>query len=745
MTNVYIVESPGKTANIKKYLNSSSELKSFGKFDVIACFGHIRDLQKKDLGIEIDNEFKPIYENIPTPRAKAIFQKLKDATSKAKMVYLATDKDLQGEAISYHLMDALKLKDKYQRITFTEINQKALENAMLHPRKIDMDMFHAQEAQRILDRLVGFTLSPILWKNFTTGNKSKLSAGRVQTAALHIIIQREEEIKNFKSSSYWNISGDFELLLSGIRSLLEGVKLYYKDKVAEFATIDSVHDWFKKITNKFTISDVKNKEAKQNADLPFNTSTLQQEAYSKLGLTLKATMAFAQELYEAGHITYMRTDSFNISDEFKEIAAKYIIDKFGQEYYEEGGSKKKVKSNKNAQNAHECVRCTDPYNVAPEKLKSKDALRLYELIWKRTIAYLMKPCVYDELIICLEQANKEDDYKFITTLKQIKFPGFQIVYTDLSVNKNSYNFADYISNIKNKKYTLTCDSLYSKNIWSSPPQRFTESTLIKALVEAGIGKPSTYATILSTLFDRQYVLKSNVEGVSKDVIHVKYNPKTRKITDEKTIAQFGAEQSKLVPTDIGIEIDRFLAENFKDIVDAGFTSTMEKDIDEIAEGKMTKLKVLTKFWKKFNEDVESVRKIKDKKVALKTEEKEIDVKGVKYVVRMAKYGPVLQFAFEKPNAKAKTFIPLKGYLKLVKKGYSDIGESDVEFLTSLPKDVGKVAGKSVVLTLGPFGLYLKYDGKNVAVTRKFSSKIIKGEDVDMGEVKSMIEFSAKKL
>ena len=734
MTNLLLVESPGKTANIKKYLNSSSELKAFGKFDVIACFGHIRDLQKKDLGIEIDNDFKPIYENIPTPRAKAIFQKLKDATSTAKMVYLATDKDLQGEAISYHLMDALKLKDKYQRITFTEINQKALENAMKHPRKIDMNMFHAQEAQRILDRLVGFTLSPILWKNFTTGNKSVLSAGRVQSAALHIIIQREEEIKKFSSTSYWNISGDFDLNMSGTRSQLEGVKLYYKDKVAEFASLDEVHNWFKKITNKFAISDVKNKEVKQNADLPFNTSTLQQEAYSKLGFTLKATMAFAQELYEAGHITYMRTDSYNISDEFKEIAAKYIIDKFGQEYYEEGGSKKKSKAQAKAQNAHECVRCTDPYNIAPDKLKSKDALKLYDLIWKRTIAYLMKPCVYDELILILEQ---DDNYKFMTTLKQIKFPGYQIVYTDTISAK--YNFADYISNIKNKKYILTCESLYSKNIWSSPPQRFTESTLIKTLVDDGIGKPSTYATILSTLFDRQYILKSNVEGVNKNVIHVKFNPKTRKITDEKTVAQFGAEQSKLVPTDIGIEIDKFLSVNFTDIVDVEFTSKMEKDIDEIAEGKMTKTQVLTKFWKKFNEDVVKTRdvaKIKTKtKTKLKTEEKEIDVKGVKYVVRIAKYGPVLQFS--------DTYIPLKGYLKLVKKGYSDIGDSDVEFLTSLPKEVGKVDNKPVDLTLGPFGLYLKYDGRNVTVTRKFSSKIIRGEDVDMKEVKSMIDYKSK--
>ena len=752
MTNVLIVESPGKIANIKKYLNSSNNLKHLGEFNVIACQGHIRDLDKSgpDSGVIIEKGFKPIY--VDNEDKEKVIQSLKSAVSKAKMVYLASDKDMQGEAISYHLKELLHLDEKhYERIVFTEINQKALENAINNPRKIDMNLFHAQEAQRILDRLVGFKISKILWNHFTTKNKSTISAGRVQSAALHIIIENENEIKKFKSSSYWNVSGNFELLMSGTRSQLEDVKLYNNNVIKKFTNIDDVQNLFKNIQNKFTISDVKKREAKQNADLPFTTSTLQQESYSKLGFTLKSTMALAQELYEAGHITYMRTDSYNISEEFKEIAAKYIVDTYGIEFLEQGGSKKKAKVNKNAQNAHECVRCTDPYMVTPDKLKSNNALVLYQLIWKRTIAYLMKPCVSDELDLFLLNSNTklEKDMVFITTLKQVKFIGFQIVYSDRLDSKSIYNFSDYIANIKNKKYSLNCESLYSKNIWSAPPQRFNESTIIKELEGDGIGKPSTYATILSTLFDRQYVLKSNVEGTQKDVMHVKlvfYNPnqprKTQnKITIEKGSTQFGAEQAKLTPTEIGIMIDRFLSDNFADIVDKNFTARMEANIDKIALGQANRTDVLDEFWEKLKLDIAKVKvlyKSKDEKVALKTETKEIDVNGVKYVMRLAQYGPVIQYE--------KTYIPLKDYLATAKKGYMDINEDDVQFLTSLPRDIGKLNGKIVQLMNGRYGLYLKYDGKNVATTKKFKGNIVrgKGEDIDMEEVKGMVEYSGKK-
>ncbi len=749
-TNLVIVESKGKVASITKYLNSSKELKPLGKFIVMASFGHIYELKKPGLGVDIDNDFKPEYQLIS--EKKKIVDELIKKSKTVDNVYLASDRDDEGCQIANSIKDALKLK-KYKRIVFTEITQKALENAVKNPGLIDEKQLAAQETRRILDRLVGFKLSPLLWKKFTTGKQSTLSAGRVQSAALHMIINKEDEINNFKLNSYWNISGNFKLTVAKDKRELEDVKLYKGETIHKFLKSDDVINFFKKNQNKFVISDVKSKISKQNADMPYITSSLQQDAYSKHGFALKRTMALAQSLYESGLITYMRTDSYNMSEDFKELAGKYIIQTYGENYYEEGGSKKKKTSVKGAQSAHECIRVTDPSVVNIGDKFEKDAAKLYEMIWCRSIGYLMKPCIYDELEIrIMDKSFVKDlaDMSFITTYKKVKFNGFQIVY---GVKNDNYNFGDYIESLKNGNYTLSADSLYSKNIWSAPPQRYNESSIVKALENEGIGRPSTYATIMTKLFERKYIIKGNIEGIKKDVEHYKFTPQSGKITKEKDTTMVGAEKTKLIPTDIGIQIDKYLETNFDYIVDKKFTAHMEEDLDRIAEGEKKKLDVLRVFWSRFHEDLDKQEGIKEKKVALKTESNEIDVDGQKYIVRIAKFGPVIQYikpgALSKVNAKGKeeptyTYIPLKGYLQLIKKGYTEIGEEDIRFLTSLPKELMKINGNSVNLNMGPFGLYLKYNGKNIPITKKFTYKIIKGEEYDNKEILDMIEYNANK-
>jgi len=747
-TNLVICESKGKVATITKYLNSSKELKPLGKFIVAACFGHIYELKKPGLGVDVENNFKPEYQLIPDK--KKIVDDLIKKSKSVNNVYLASDGDLEGEAISQSLKDALKLK-KYKRIVFTEITQKALENSIKNAGLIDEDQVAAQETRRILDRLVGFKLSPLLWKKFTTGNQSTLSAGRVQSAALHMIIEKENEINNFKSVSYWNVSGDFKLTVAKDKRDLQDVKLYKGDTICKFTKSEDVINMFKKIQNKFVISDFKTKSTKQNADMPYITSSLQQDAYSKHGFALKRTMALAQSLYEGGLITYMRTDSTNISEDFKELAAKYIIENYGENYYEEGGSKKKKVNSKSVQGAHEAIRITDPSIINIGDKYEKDAAKLYEMIWQRSIGYLMKPCIYDELEIQIVDKSFSKDMAFITTYKKVKFNGFQIVY---GVKNDIYNFTDYISYLKNGNYTLSVDSLFSKNIWSSPPQRYNDSSIVKALEHEGIGRPSTFATIMTKLFERQYILKGSVEGEKKAVEHYRFIPNKGKITKEVDTAMLGAEKTKLIPTDIGIQIDKYLVDNFDYIVDKSFTAYMENDLDKIAEGAKKKLDVLNVFWSKFHGDLDKQDgTVKEKKVALKTESNEINVDGQNYMIRVAKFGPVIQYikpgALPKVNAKGKeeptyNYIPLKGYLQLVKKGYTDIGEEDIRFLTNLPRELIKIKGDPVNLTMGPFGLYLKYKGKNIPITKKFSYKIIKNEEFDNKEIQDMIDYNTNK-
>lgn len=735
--NLIIVESPAKAKTITRYLNASKALRHLGKFSVMASMGHIRDLKNRELSVDVDNDFATHYE-ILKDKVKLV-EELKQKAKMVENVYLAADYDREGEAISEHIRETLGLK-KYYRITFTEITPKALEKAILSPRLIDDNLVDAQETRRVLDRLVGFKISPLLWKKYNA-NKIHLSAGRVQSAVLHIIREKEEEIKNHNTDKYWYFNGNFDLQMEDEIHKLEDVKLYDTDRVFKIdSDLTSVKTYLSQITNKFYITDLKSRMLKQNPDLPFITSTLQQEAYSKHGFPLKRTMALAQDLYEKGYITYMRTDSYNISDEFKKDAEQYILQTYGNQYYE--AVQKKSKTSKNAQEAHEAIRPTNVNNTTITELGfTVDHKKLYDLIWKRTVAYFMKAVIYDELEIRIHDKGLPRSAYFQSSFKKVKFNGFMMLY---GIKNEIYNFEKYINTIKNKQYSISCLSIVAKNTWTSPPARYSEASIIKTLENESIGRPSTFATILTKLFEKHYVIKSDIRGVDKDVVHVIYEP-SKPVTEKKEVITIGHERSKLVPSDIGIEIDKFMENNFNYIIDRKFTATMEEDLDKIAEGVVSKSDVLSMFWKTFGTDVERVENIKkSEKVKIAPEQLNYTINGINYIIRLSKFGPVIQY---KPhqNAEQDKYIDIKAYLKYTNKSYTNVSKEDVVFLTNLPKKIATINGYDLILTAGPYGLYFKYNDENVKIPLKMIKRLLDPEDtISIPELDSVIQFHKNK-
>lgn len=728
VTNLVIVESKTKGVTIAKYLNTNPALKHLGKFVVVACFGHIRDLPKKELGIDIDHDFEPKYELL-ADKKKIIDDLIKQSKS-ADNVYLASDQDLDGSAISESLRIVLKLGENYKRIVFTEITPKALEYAVLHPGKIDKLQVEGQQCRRIIDRLVGFKLSPLLWKKYSSSSTT-LSAGRVQSAVMHMIIQKEREIEAFKTSPYWHVLGDFDLTLQkGGKTNIPDVNLYKGTTIHKIMNEADVSKLFKTIKNKWKVDDIKSRQVKQNPDAPFITSTLQQEGSSKLKISIKRVMQIAQELYEAGHITYMRTDSFNISDDFKASAKEFIDKKYGTEYYEGGVLRKKVV--KGAQQSHEAIRCShvEKTNLDDTKFE-KSHKDLYKMIWQRSVGFLMKSAIFDELELTIKDEGLPKDLYFSSSFKKLKFDGFLAVYG--IKDEKSIDLENYINNLKSGKYKLDCNKLLAKNTWTSPPARYNDSGIVKLMEQTGIGRPSSYATIVDKLFEKTYVIKTSIKGIEKDSTNYLFDPSKNTIKQVKEKVEVGSEQNKVKPTEIGIQIDDYLSKEFEYIVDKDFTAYMESDLDKIAEGEKTRKGVIGVFWKKFKEDLDEQLANKEKKIAIKAEGKEIIVKGKKYTIRITKYGPVIQSEDNK-------YISLKSYLMLVKKQYTDIEESDIVFLTSLPKKIATIDGKPAELAYGQFGLYLKYDGKNVGLPKKVVYAIIKGEDVSVEDLRGAINY-----
>lgn len=738
--NLVIVESPAKAKTIAKYLNGSKALRHMGKFSVMASMGHIRDLKNRELSIDVNKDFATHYE-VLKDKVKLV-DELKAKAKTVENIFLAADYDREGEAISEHIRDTLGLT-KYYRITFTEITPKALEKAILSPRKIDYNLVDAQETRRVLDRLVGFKISPLLWKKYNA-NKIHLSAGRVQSAALHLVREKENEVKAFESSPYWYFNGNFNLTIGNELHKLEEEKLYENDRVFKIdENKDVVRTYMSKLTNKFIISDLKTRLLKQNPDLPFITSTLQQEAYSKHGFPLKRTMAIAQDLYEKGYITYMRTDSYNISDDFKKDAEAFILEKYGVDYFE--ASPKKTKVTKNAQEAHEAIRPTNVTNTVLEGIGfTVDHKKLYDLIWKRTVGYFMKAVIYDELEIRIHNTGLPKTAYFLAAFKKVKFNGFTILY---GIKADEYNFQKYIDAIKTKSYSVECLGILARNTWTSPPARYNEASIIKTLEAESIGRPSTFATILTKLFEKHYILKSDVRGIDKEVTHIMYNPKStsKSLTETNEVITIGHERSRLIPSDIGIEIDNFMESNFNYIIDRRFTASLEEDLDKIAEGSTTRSNVLGAFWKTFGEDVEKIESIKKtEKIKIDNQHLTYNINGIDYIIRLSKYGPVIQYK-PHPNADSDKYIDIKAYLKYTNKSYTNVSKEDVVFLTNLPRKIASINGKDLMLTAGPYGLYFKHGEDNVKIPLKMIKRLLDPQDaVSIPELDNVIQFHKNK-
>ena len=579
-----IVESPAKAKTIGKYLGRN--------YKVLSSYGHIRDLPKNALGIDLENNFKPKYV-IPT-KAKKVAKELKDAMKKSDLVILATDEDREGEAIAWHLLQILpenKTKD-YQRIAFHEITKSAIEKALENPRKIDINLVNAQQARRILDRLVGYKLSPFLWKKIVKG----LSAGRVQSVAVRLIVDKEREIKNFKPEEYWGIEASLQKRDS---KEIFYAQLIKKDKKTiskfEIKNEKEANEILKDLEKaEYKIIDIQKKEIKKYPQPPFTTSTLQQEASHKLGFSAKQTMRIAQQLYETGLITYHRTDSLNLSTEILNKTQKFIKDEFGISYCPNSSNFYKNKS-KGAQEAHEAIRPTQE-NRKPDEIKNLDTkqYKLYNLIWQRFIACQMNPAILDATRIDIQAKN----YIFKTTGSTIKFDGWLKIYP----NKLKENILPSL----NKEEILELIKLLSEQHFTQPPARYTEASLVKFLEEYGIGRPSTYAPIIGTIQDRGYVEKN--------------------------------EQKRFAPTEIGFIVIDLLKENFSKIVDIKFTSYMEEDLDRIADGKQDWLTVLKEFYKPFKENLDKkYEEVEKKKLEEKTDKKCSEC-GKDMIIKLGRFG-----------------------------------------------------------------------------------------------------------
>ena len=592
-----IVESPAKANTIKKFLGSNTK--------VVASMGHIRDLPKSKIGIDIANDFEPEYINI---RGKGdLIKSLKADAKKAKKVYLATDPDREGEAIAWHLAHILNIpEDSICRVTFNEITKETVQNSVKNPRKIDMNLTNAQQARRVLDRIVGYKMSPVLWKKVRKG----LSAGRVQSVAVKLIVDREEEIEKFIPEEYWNI---IATLLDESTNKTFVAKLYGKNKKKiELHSKQEVEEILKNIENgKYVVTEVKKGERKRNPAPPFTTSTMQQEASRKLGFTLKKTMSVAQGLYEGvkvqekgtvGLITYMRTDSTRISEEARIAAKKEIIKQYGEEYYEN----RYYKTKQNSQDAHEGIRPTY-IELNPEKIKdslTKDQYKLYKLIYNRFLASQMQSAIYDTI-----SANIDvNEYNFKANGQSLKFKGFMTLYVETLDNKSNEDEEDFVPDLKINQ-EVKKQKLDSKQSFTEPPPRYTEASLVKALEEKGIGRPSTYSPTITTILERRYIEK---------------------------------EQKQLIPTELGKVVNKLLTENFSDIVNVEFTANIEEQFDSIAEGKENWKQVIREFYGPFENEVEKVEKeLEHVKLEDEVSDVPCDKCGRLMVIKYGKYGKFL--------------------------------------------------------------------------------------------------------
>ncbi|KIX21912.1 DNA topoisomerase I [Flavobacterium sp. 316] len=692
--NLVIVESPAKAKTIEKFLGKDYQVES--------SFGHIADLPSKEIGVDVENGFKPKYE--VSSDKKALVKKLKDLSKSAEMVWLASDEDREGEAIAWHLSEELKLdQNKTKRIVFHEITKTAIQKAIENPRSIDYNLVNAQQARRVLDRLVGYELSPVLWKKVKGG----LSAGRVQSVSVRLIVEKERDIQNFKSVASYSIAAEFTN---------EAGKSFKAKLPKNFETRKEAEDFLKQnIESKYKVADLETKPTKKSPAAPFTTSTLQQEAARKLYLPVGITMQIAQRLYEAGLITYMRTDSVNLSNEAMNATQAEIEGYYGKEYSKPRNYNTKSKG---AQEAHEAIRPTDMSRHTVNI--DRDQARLYDLIWKRTIASQMSDAQLERTNVKIE-ANNHSEY-FTATGEVIKFEGFLKVYLEGHDDDEEEQEGMLPAMKINEK--LLNNYITATERFSRPPSRYTEASLVKKLEELGIGRPSTYAPTISTIINRNYVEKGTFEGQERN-----YNQlvlEGGKVVSKDLTENTGSDKGKLVPTDIGMIVNDFLVANFKTILDYNFTAKVEQDFDEIASGNEDWVKMMSDFYNHFHPTVIDVEKNAERETGERILGKHPD-SGRQVSVRLGKFGPMVQIGEQEDEEKQ--FASL-----LPEQNIGTITLEEALTLFLLPKSLGSYEDEEVEVNNGRFGPYVRFG--------KVFISLPKGEeplDVTIGRAIELIE------
>ena len=686
--NLVIVESPAKAKTIEKFLGKD--------YKVMSSYGHIRDLKKKELSID-DDTLEPVYE-IPDEKKKLVSE-LKAEAKKAGKVWLASDEDREGEAISWHLCEVLGLnEEKTSRIVFHEITKPAILEAIEHPRHLDMNLVNAQQARRVLDRLVGFKLSPVLWRKV----KPALSAGRVQSVAVRLIVEREREVQAFKTETFYNVNGVFAIINP------DGSASEVKATLSQrFKSEQEARDFLEQCKDAtFAVDSIAKKPTKRTPAPPFTTSTLQQEAARKLGFTVSQTMMVAQHLYENGRITYMRTDSVNLSGLCINASKEEVTSQYGAEY-------SKVRqyhtSSKGAQEAHEAIRPTD---MSAKNIEGTlQERRLYELIWKRTIASQMADAEIEKTTVNISISNLSS-YIFVAQGEVVKFDGFIKVYHESQDDDDSQDSAVTILPPLNEGQELTRREIIATERFSQGPQRYTEASLVHKLEELGIGRPSTYAPTISTIQQREYVVKGDKKGEERH--YAVFTLKGKLITDKTRVEMTGSEKGKLLPTDIGMVVNDFLMENFPSIMDYNFTAKVEQDFDQIAEGKEQWNQMMKSFYKDFEPVVEKTLNARSQH---KAGERQlgIDPRSNKPVfVKIGRFGPVIQIGTAEDKDKPQ-FAHMPKELSM-----ESITLEQALELFKLPRMLGEYEGEPVTVSAGRYGPYILHAGKYTSLSKDYN-------------------------
>ena len=690
--NLVIVESPAKAKTIEKFLGK--------EYKVLSSYGHIRDLKKKVFSIDIESNYKPIYE-IPADKKKLV-ETLREEAAKADTVWLASDEDREGEAIAWHLAEVLNLDTaKAKRIVFHEITPNAILEAIKNPRTIDLARVDAQQARRVLDRIVGFELSPVLWKKV----KPALSAGRVQSVAVRLIVEREREIEDFSSEASYRVVAEFSTPDKGAKFKAE---LNHR-----FKTIEEVNNFLEACKDaQYSIEDITVKPAHKTPAPPFTTSTLQQEAARKLGFSVAQTMSVAQRLYENGHITYMRTDSVNLSSLCINTTREEITSTLGDKYLH---IRKYNNKSKGAQEAHEAIRPTYISNHTIEGNRQEQ--RLYELIWKRTIASQMSDAETEKTTAIIGISGRNE--QFIASGEVLKFDGFLKVYLESSDDDDDSTTTDMLPTLKQGEHPL-CNNITATERYSQHPPRYTEASLVRKLEELGIGRPSTYAPTISTIQQRGYVEKGDRQGVEREYNIIKLSKGTIKQSLKKEVA--GAEKSKLLPTDTGIVVNDFLTEYFPNILNYHCTASIEEKFDDIAEGDAAWVSVIDSFYTDFHPTIVAANSLR---LEHKVGERILgdDPKtGRPVSVKIGRYGPIIQIG--QPSDEEK---PLFASLPK-EQSMSSITLEEALKLFELPRTLGEYEGGSVIANVGKFGPYIRHDNKFVSIPKTQTPQTITLEE-----------------